>query len=222
MRTFPKSLAALSLIIALSCSFAAAGPLNLLQSDPDAYSQLLSISYTQSTGLFVVTGDFPYVTLDNNFDQLYPYDGTFSLTATIPNSAALNTPISLTSGSLTISGKLGNESDGVGTASDPVETFFSSSLPTEFAYSDPSNGSNPLFDFIFAGQGGTLLTPNQNIGLEIQAGGTMANFYPNFFTANFSNTGTAAVADTYNVPEPGALSLMGVGALGLLRRKRAA
>jgi hypothetical protein len=242
MRTFPKLFAALSLIIALSCSFAAAGPLNLTQNDPDAYSLGITITYTASTGLFTATGKLDYITTtptsdpnyNDDFGEVVPYTNgpggplnnangpfSFSLTATIANSVAQNTPVSLTNGSLTISGQYSGEADGFGTSSDLVETFFSSSQPMKFAYSDPSNNASPLFDFIFAGQGGTEWTAGQNIGLEIDAAGTMATFYPNFFTQNFSNTGTAAVVDTFNVPEPGALSLMGVAAIGLLRRKRA-
>jgi hypothetical protein len=78
-----------------------------------------------------------------------------------------------------------------------------------------------LFDFIFTGTGGTQLLAGKNVGVEVSAANTLAGFYPNFFTASFNNTSNPqAVSDAYNVPEPTALSLAGVGVLGLLRRRR--
>jgi hypothetical protein len=192
------------------CGIAAAGPLNLVQNDPDATAQELNIVYNATSSSLTVTGTV--ASLSPSYPALY--NTSFSLTATIPNSTAINTPTLLSTGTLSIIAS-------VGSPSAPVQTLFSGSTLEEFAYSDPSNGPSPLFDFIFAGAGGTQLESGKGVGVEISAANTLASFSPNFFTASFNNnSNTSAVADAYNVPEPTGLSLLGVAAIGLIRRRR--
>jgi MYXO-CTERM domain-containing protein len=210
MRIYPGFAVAFSLALVISCGIAHAGPLNLTQNDPDATSDELNIVYNSTNDMLSISGLVASLSPD------YPalYNTNFTLTATIPNSIAVNTPTFLSTGTLSISAS-------VNSPSAPVQTLFSGSALKEFAFSDPSNGPSPLFDFIFSGAGGTELNPGANVGVEVSAANTLSGFYPNFFTASFNNnTNTSAVSDAYNVPEPTGLSLLGVAALGLIRRRR--
>jgi PEP-CTERM motif-containing protein len=202
--------ASLSLVIS---GIAAAGPLNLTQSDPDATSYELNIVYNSTSQLFTATGSVSTYSTD------YPslYNTSFSLAATIPNSVAVNTPTTLSVGTLDITAS-------VGSPTAPVQTLYYGSSLQKFAFSDPSNGPSPLFDFIFAGTSGSLLTPGQSIGVEISSANTLAGFYSAFFTASFNNNSNkSAVSDAYNVapvPEPASLCLLGATAAALIRRRR--
>jgi MYXO-CTERM domain-containing protein len=207
---FGVTAASLSLVI---CGIAAAGPLNLTQSDPDATSDELNIVYNATSQSFTATG------LVSTYSTDYPalYNTSFSLTATIPNSVAVNTPTLLSVGTLDITAS-------VGSPTAPVQTLYYGSSLQEFAFSDPSNGPSPLFDFIFTGTSGSLLTAGQSIGVEISSANTLAGFHPAFFTASFNNnSNTSAVSDAYNVapvPEPAGFCLLGAAAAGLIRRRR--
>jgi hypothetical protein len=202
-----------SLVLMLGKGIALAGPLNLTQSDPDATSDNLNIVYNSTTDSFSATG------IVSTYSTDYPalYNTSFSLTATIPNSVAVNTPTPLSSGVLDITAS-------VGSPTAPVETLYYGSSLQEFAFSDPSNGPSPLFDFIFAGTSGSLLTAGQSIGVEVSSDNTLAGFSPAFFTASFNNNSNkSAVSDAYNVtpaPEPASLGLLGAAAIGLIRRRR--
>ena len=218
MRSLPGRAALLSVLSLAFVSTLQAAPigLNSLSNWPnDIASENVSINYSPLTGSFSADGE--PITLDGEFLGSY-LDGVnnFHLTATI-SQASTESPVLISNAALTLIGDpLG---DGSGTTD---HVLYSSANLKQFGY---FSGTNSYWEFVFAGETGSLLTSGNDIGVILSSAGTNVVF-TDFTSAFGTGSGVGGLADTFNVPptftvpEPASVTLLGLAGLALLARKK--
>ncbi|HVS70367.1 MAG TPA: PEP-CTERM sorting domain-containing protein [Phycisphaerae bacterium] len=188
------------LLLAALAAFAAVPAMTahavVVQPVPDIFSDTTAITYT-------VSGNTGHLTATGTAERLRTVATDLSLT---PN---------LTGGNFTLDADFtlsGNTITGVSgdvTVKDASTTYFTSNTLTGF------NNASDTFTFNFGGNSGNY----PGLFTVVLHGQGSTNF-TNFGTA-FSNTIPMANSDTYSVPEPASLSMLGLGGMLLLRRRKA-
>ncbi len=115
----------------------------------------------------------------------------------------------ITGGNFTLSGNTITGFSGDVTVKDSTSTYFTSATLTGF------NNAGDTFTFNFNGNSGNY----PGLFTVVLHGQGSTNF-ANFGTA-FSNALPLANSDTYSVPEPASLGMLGMGGMLLLRRRKA-
>lgn len=163
---------------------------------PDIFSDQTAITYTVSggTGTLTATGKAEHLATLISDGSLVPNisAGTFTLHGTFQLSGNTITGFS---GDATIAGD--------------SKTYFNSTSLTGF-----SNASD-TFTFTFGSGTGFYSSPFKVV-LHGQGSTTFSNF-----GTSFSNSIPMANSDTFSVPEPASLGVLGLGGMVLLRRKKA-
>jgi hypothetical protein len=193
---------------------AQADPLGLTQAFPDILVTSNTVTYNAGTDQFLATGRPLTLTLPDL--SHYNITGTtvtsYNLTATIVPEAGSPTAGEITSGTLSVGGKI----NGLGAT---TGTLLTASF-SQFGNTDTGS----LLEFLFTTTGGDLASYFGGIGGTI--GVIISPKSTNFidFDHNFSN-GSGATNDTFAspVPVPAAapLLLLGLGSIAALRRWRA-
>jgi hypothetical protein len=90
---------------------------------------------------------------------------------------------------------------------------------TAFGYS--GTGATAAFKFTGTVTGGTYAAPFGGIGSPIGViVETWGSTFTGAFTANFANTSSVSTVDVRVIPEPCTLTVLALGGLALLRRRR--
>jgi hypothetical protein len=190
---------------------ASAAPIVLIPQSPDVASNTINMYYTVSGGVgtFTATGKSASIDLVNLTSD--PGD-TFTLTAHFTPTGSLSTSVpTIIDGSLTINGKVG---------ANPVTTLLSSTTLTQFGFST----LHADFQFVFSNGSGSLDPLNKNIDVVLHGTTTVtdSDYTNDYFGGNFGSSTAAAngTADSWPVPEPASLSIIGLGGVALLARRR--
>ena len=179
----------------------------VISGSPDVTSLGGTISYNSTTDVFTASG----IPVSITPPASGPLSGTTSFTLTLNGvtQSAANQPVTITSGTLSLTEDSG------------ATTLFSSSVTPQFGFTNDSN--TPTFYIVFPSGSGTLDSGGGPIGVVLGAGASITNYMTNQFTASFG-TGSTATADTSTsptvVPEPASLSLAALGGAALLLRRR--
>jgi hypothetical protein len=163
---------------------------------PDIFSDQTSITYT-------VTGNTGHFTATGVAEHLKTIATDGSLT---PN---ITSGLFTVNGTFTLSGNSITGISGNATVGGNAQTYFHSTSLTAF-----TNASD-TFTFSFGSGDGVYSSP-----FQIVLHGQGSTSFSNFGTA-FSNSLPIANSDTYSVPEPASLGVLGLGGMLLLRRKKA-
>lgn len=191
------------LALAAGVSSAVAAPLNLSPMPPDVASGFIVVNYNASSMVFTASGFTQNISLPGP-SSMPAGLREFTLTAVIDNAG------NASSGMLMVKTDFGS----------PDSVAFSSASLTAFGF-----GAVNKFEFVFAQQAGNLASVGSDIGtILVVPGISFAGDVPSF-AQSFTNDpmgfgfGTAN-ADTFLIPAPGALALLGMGGLVATRRRR--
>ncbi len=194
-------------VLGLAAS-ADAALLGLTQQDPDIFTNQIEISYNAGTMQFSAIGDPSTLSpgglnITNSVDE-------YQLNAVI-------NPVTgdLANGTLVI----GGEVNGQGT----VNPLLTATL-TDFGFAEPPVSDQVhLYEFLYQITGGDLAAQFGGVGAEggviltrAPAGGAT---FPQSFTVQDGQSDTFA---QFKVPEPATASVLSLGAIALLRRRRCA
>jgi hypothetical protein len=191
------------LALAAGVSSAVAAPLNLSPLPPDVASGFIVINYNASSMIFTASGFTQNISLPGPTSQPAGLRA-FSLTAMIDNAG------NASSGTLLVRTDFGS--------ADSVA--FSSAALTAFGF-----GATNKFEFVFTQAAGNLAPVGSDIGtILVSPSLSFAGGVPSF-AQSFSNDPFGAGfgdgnADTFLIPAPGALALLGMGGLVATRRRR--
>jgi hypothetical protein len=182
---------------------AQAAPLNLVQGYPDIQTISNSVNYSSATDQFTDTGRPIIYSVPTQYNITNTTITSYSLIATINDSGVA------TGGTLTIGGKIGvpiNAATG---------TLLTGSL---FAFGNGNTVNGDPFEFIFTVTGGDLAAAmGPQVGVIISAKSTNFTDWTHDFTG-----GSTATNDTFRIPEPASLMLLGLSGLAMLRRRQVA
>jgi hypothetical protein len=191
------------LALAAGVSSAVAAPLNLSPLPPDVASGFIVINYNASSMVFTATGFTQNISLPGPSSQPAGLR-EFSLSAVIDNAG------NATSGTLLVKTDFGSN--------DSV-AFQSASL-TAFGF-----GAFNKFEFVFSQAAGNLAAVGSEIGTilvspSLSFPGNVPSFAQSFTNDPFGLGFGDGNADTFLIPAPGALALLGMGGLVSTRRRR--
>jgi len=199
-----------AVVVVVSFIFISAGAaqgdlLNLSRDHyPRIYTGSILVTYDADgagdKGLLIAEG-WPMAVDSSDVDTVDLWDGIFYLECVIdPATGAAE------SGSLTVTGDL----DGVNTV-----TLMESTILTAFG-----SGAEDLFEFKFTQEGTTPLVPDTDTIGVILDGREVLDFSVPDFSSDFTNDGWGN-AESFYMPEPTTVVLVGLGAIGILRRRHA-
>jgi len=200
----PSRAFGMGLLCLLATAMAAqAMPLDLTPTTPDIYASGLSISYNATTDVFTATG--PALSYDGPPLALIT-GGAFSLTALIDEEGDASSGLLIISGATTMK-------DGT-----PVSGVLLTADLRQFGFAPDGSAGPPVFEFVSALTGGMLAPDFGPVNLPI---GTILTSF-DVFTGSFEVDYQSSVgkANTFAVPEPTSVCLLGAGALSLLVRRR--
>jgi len=199
-----------AVVVVVSFIFISAGAaqgdlLNLSRDHyPRIYTGSILVTYDADgagdKGLLIAEG-WPMAVDSSDVDTVDLLDGIFYLECVIdPATGAAE------SGSLTVTGDL----DGVNTV-----TLMESTILTAFG-----SGAEDLFEFKFTQEGATPLVPDTDTIGVILDGREVLDFSVPDFSSDFTNDGWGN-AESFYMPEPTTMVLVGLGGIGILRRRHA-
>ncbi len=191
------------LALAAGVSSAFAAPLNLSPLPPDVASGFIVINYNASSMVFSATGFTQNISLPGPSSQPAGLR-QFSLTAVIDNAG------NASSGTLLVKTDFGS----------PDSVAFQSASLTAFGF-----GTFNKFEFVFSQAAGNLAAVGSDIGTilvspSLQFAGNVPSFAQSFTNDPFGAGFGDGNADTFLIPAPGALALLGMGGLVATRRRR--
>jgi len=201
-----------AVLVLVLVTSAPAAMLGLTVGSPDVVSQAVNITYTTSGLNGILSASGTPIT-KNPGSVAIGTAKSFSLTLNITHGTLATSPVTVTSGTLTLTGNLGSGSTSL--------FNYSGATAPQFGFSTSSN--TPSFDILFPSGTGSLDAGNGSIGVILAAGSSVTNYTTNLFTQNFANSAYAGNADTFTppaVPEPASLTLVGLGGGALLLRRR--
>lgn len=210
MNTLLKA-AVLGMSVLAIQSVSQAAPLNLGKTEPDIWAYFVGMYYTATTDTFIVVGGAPTL-------QLAPLN-TVSITSGLYNlSATVDGTGYASAGTLTVTGTIASLGYNSGTL------LTGTLVPGQFGY---GNAGSVIFEFVFNVTGGDAQDIwGSQAGVIVDAlsysGGTA---FPGHFNGNFGNVSVSGnygsgAADTFSIPEPASVALLGMTGLTILSRRR--
>jgi len=205
MREVAGAVLVVASFIFISAGAAQGDLLNLSRDHyPRVYTGSILVTYDADgagdKGLLIAEG-WPMQVDSSDIDTVDLWDGIFYLECVIDPATG-----TAESGILEITGDL----DGVNTV-----TLIESTILTAFG-----SGAEDLFEFTFTQEGTTPLVPDGHTVGVILDGREVFEFSVPDFSSDFTNDGWGN-AESFFMPEPTTMAIVGLGVIGILRRRRA-